>query len=627
MATPRRLNLKAEIIHRPKVGALVKPIVRVWVDSGVFHLDSAFDYVVPEEFSDLVAVGVRVQVPFNGREVEAIVLERIDETKVTGTIKTITKILSPQPVASTSSLQLIALAAAHWGAHPFDILRSAIPPRVAAVDKTFINVPQERIKSLKSNGNYAFIAFEPFENPAEQVVVHIQKALAHGSVLLIAPDGGDIDVIVNSAARVGISYLRLDSSLPRAVRYENYLKAMQAQKTLVIGARGAVFTPIRDLETIIVYKESSHDHYEIRTPAWNVKDVVNLRKSLGDLDIFFMGYTPSLDLSLQIESKQLAYIAQSHRISVKAFSSEDGTLLPGTIFTPIRKALTRGPVLFLVPRKGYGNALLCAHCKNLAMCTCGSRLVVTSKGAAPSCTTCLATYPGWKCSWCQRDKQYVAARGIERASEEIARAFTGLPIILSFGDVIKATVESKPSIVLSTPGAVPRVNGGYGAIVILEGLKFFAHPDLRAQERARELFFETAAMINTKGEVLLSIDESHPIVASLIRWSPGAMIRRELAERAEIPLPPYVRSTVITSASLEATTLFSGLEKAIESQRLPSTVRVFGPHDAGKGLSKIVLYSQEIDSQALVDFLHELQRRRSIAKKELLSIRVDPYSL
>ena len=627
MATPRRLNLKAEIIPRPKVSALVKPIVRVWVDSRVFHLDSAFDYAVPEEFSHLVAVGVRVQVPFNGREVEAIVLERLDETKVTGAIKTITKILSPHPVATSTSLHLITVAAQHWGAHPFDILRSAIPPRVAAVDKTFVNLFQEEIKALASQGVYAFIAFEPFENPSEQVVIHVQKALAHGSVLLIAPDEGDIDSIVNSAARVGITYLRLDSSLPRAIRYANYLKAMAAQKTLVIGARGAVFTPIADLVTIIVYKESSHDHYEIRTPAWNVKDAVNLRKGLEDLDVYFMGYTPSLDLSLQIENKQLAYVAQSHRLSVKAFSSEDGTLLPGKIFTPIRKALARGPVLFLVPRKGYGNALLCAHCKNLAMCTCGARLVVASKGAAPSCTTCLSTYPGWKCSWCQRDKQYVAARGIERAGEEISRAFSGLPIIYSFGDVIKSHVESKPSIVLSTPGAVPKVDGGYGAVVILEGLKFFAHPDLRAQERARELFFETAAMINAKGEVLLSIDESHPIVASLIRWSPGAMIRRELAERSEIPLPPFVQSAVITSTTPEATTLFAGLEKAIESARLPSTVRIFGPHDAGKGLSKIVLYCQKIDSQALVDFLHELQRRRSIAKKELLGIRVDPYSL
>ena len=33
------------------------------------------------------------------------------------------------------------------------------------------------------------------------------------------------------------------------------------------------------------------------------------------------------------------------------------------------------------------------------------------------------------------------------------------------------------------------------------------------------------------------------------------------------------------------------------------------------------------DAKALTDLVHELQRRRSIAKKELFTLRVEPYSL
>jgi primosomal protein N' (replication factor Y) len=221
----------------------------------------------------------------------------------------------------------------------------------------------------------------------------------------------------------------------------------------------------------------------------------------------------------------------------------------------------------------------------------------------------------------------LGARGIDRAGEEISRAFPGLPLLLSFGDVIKTSVENKPALVLATPGSAPKVKGGYGAVVILEGWKFFAHADLRSQERARELFFETAAMASANAAVLLSIDESHPIVSSLIRWSPGAMIRRELSERLEIPLPPYVSSVTISGEAKDFSVIASGLRKAIEGGRLPREIKIFGPSEESRNIAKIVMYCPPDKRADLADFLLELTRRRSIAKKDYLTIRFDPYSL
>jgi primosomal protein N' (replication factor Y) len=221
----------------------------------------------------------------------------------------------------------------------------------------------------------------------------------------------------------------------------------------------------------------------------------------------------------------------------------------------------------------------------------------------------------------------MGSRGIDRAGEEISRAFPGMPLILSFGDVIKTSVENRPALVLATPRSAPKVKGGYGAVVILEGWKFFAHADLRSQERARELFFETAAMASVNSSVLLSIDESHPIVSSLVRWNPGAMIRRELKERFEVPLPPYVSSVTISGDVKEFTVIATGLRKAVESGRLPSEVKVFGPSDEGRNIAKIVMYCPREKRADLAVFLLELARRRSIAKKEYLTIRFDPYSL
>ena len=628
MATPRLFRLKAEVVARPQEKPATNfPIARVWVDTGVFHLDTPFAYSVPENLSDHISTGVRVQVPFGGREVEGIVIERCQESLTSGRIRAISKLLSAHPVATKGSLELIEAVAQRWATHAFDVIRLAIPPRVAAIDKTFIPQAVTKIPNRIPTSEQSFYAFDPFENPAQQILTLIEKASKKGSVLVVAPDEKDLNEIESLLEVNHLTYLRLDSSCSRAKRYENYLKAINSKNCIVLGARSAILTPVANLQTIIVYKESSHEHFEPRSPGFNVRDIAFIRRSMEAVDVIFAGFVPSMELSLMIDTKQLRFINHAFKLNVKAFSSEDGTLLPGRIFTDIRKALNRGPVLFVLPRKGYGNALLCGHCKNLAQCSCGGRLSIGARNAPPICTVCATVFSEWSCTWCNRSKPYIAGRGIERAAEEISRAFTGFPLILSFGDVIKASVEASPALVLATPGAAPRCARGYSAVVILEGIKFFSHPDIRAQERARELFFESAAMIDTKGSVLLSIPDAHPVTAAISKWNPGAMIRRELVEREEVSLPPFVQSILITCPAAESSQLVSGIHKAIVDSRLPSSVKVLGPTPSSKGLSKIVLYSPDSQSAHVRRFIHELQRRRSIAKKELLTVRVDPYSL
>ncbi len=628
MVSTRPFHLKAEVIPRPveRLAELL-PYARAWVDSGISHLDASYDYGVPESFSDLIAPGVRIQVPFNGREVEAIVLERLEKPSVSGGISAISRVISAHPIATVESLALIESIAQHWVTNPWQLLRSAIPPRVASVDRNIF--PETSLNQMNDDGkrSFAYQADAPFVSPATSAAEIISREREHGSVLVIAPNTRDIAAICAALSKLGVAHFRLDSSIPRAMRYANYLQSMREGDWVVVGARGAIFTPVKNLRTILVFKESSHQHYEIRSPGWNVRDIAILRRKRENLTVIFTGCVPSLDLSLLIENNELTFITKPHRLNVRAFSSEDGSLLPGRIFDDIRKGLSNGPVLFLMPRKGYGNALLCAHCKNMAMCSCGGRLVVTAKNAAPLCVLCSRRYEGWKCQWCQRDRQYIVARGIDRAGEEISRAFPNFPTILSFGGVIKDQVSNRPALVLATPGAVPTVETGYAAVVIMEGLNFFSHPDLRAQERARELFFETSGMLNPDGFVLLCIQDSHPIVSAISRWNPGAMIRRELSERLEVPLPPYVSSAVLVGTESEFTSIATGLRKAIAENRLAHTTKFYGPTNIGKGLSKIVLYFPHKDSTVVKSFFAELQRRRSIAKKERLEMRIDPYSL
>lgn len=626
MATPRLFRLKAEVAQASSgPRASVLPFARVRVDTGVFHLDQLYDYQIPEKLSASIQVGVRVQLPFGGRETEGIVVERVSAPARAGELKSITKLSSVVPIATTQSLTLIDSVSEHFACNPWDVIRSAIPPRVASVEKNF--VAGNQVLSTKSKNTVEFQTLAPYIEAHNQILSLVLSNRGAGSVLVIAPDERDVDLIVQALSKRDIQSLKLTAAMPREDRYRNFLNAMHGESTVVVGTRSAIFVPINNLSTVIVHKESSHDHYEIRSPGWNTRNVALMRCKQESLKLILTGFCPSIEVSDLIDKREVRYLNSKESVNVRAFTPNEGALLPGRIFSDIKKALTVGPVLFIAPRKGYGNALLCAHCRNVATCACGGRLSVSAKGKAPSCVHCGKVFQGWKCSFCNRDKQYLAGRGIERAAEEISRAFPNFPVIVSAGDVIKDRIDPKPSLVLATSGAQPQVEGGYAGVVILDGLRFFAHTDLRTQERARELFFESSSLISPDGAVLLVIDDAHPIVSAIARWNVAPLIKRELSERNDLHLPPSVFSAVLVMDQSIGMHIVSGLKKSLTDGRLPQSSSIYGPTEISKGQVKIVIHAEKKDTKALTDLVHELQRRRSIAKKELFTLRVEPYSL
>lgn len=627
MAAPRLFRLRAEVAAAPSgpiAGRL--PVARVRVDTGVFHLDQLYDYSVPEKLSELIVPGVRVQLPFGNRETEGIVVDRVVNPEKAGTLKAITKVLSPHPVATSTTFDLIDRAAEFYCCNPWDLLRSAIPPRVATVDKE-LQVVDQPSSSAKAKRTPSYESFIPFSPPHEQIGEIVAEFNRLGSVLIVAPDERDVDkLIVNLSGRFD-NILKLSSASTREERYRNFLLSMRLEFSVVVGTRSSIFTPMRNLAAIIIYKESSPDHFEVRSPGWNSSTIARMRAEKEGVVLVLTGFAPSVRVANEIDARTIKFNNQRRQVNVQAFTPTDGTLLPGRIFSEVKKALKNGPVLFVAPRKGYGNALLCAHCRNIALCKCGGRLSVASKGLAPTCVHCGTGFPTWRCNYCDRDKQYLAGRGIDRAAEEISRAFPGFPVVISAGDVIKESVDSKPALVLATPGAQPYVQGGYAAVVVLDAIRFFSHTDVNGQERARELLFETASMVNVEGQVLLVLVDSHPIVAAIARWNIAPLLKRELTERVELMLPPSVMSAVLVTEQSSAPAIVSGLKKALEDARLPSSTRIFGPTILAKGLAKIVVHVSHEQSSDLTKFLHVLQKKRSISKKDLFTLRIDPYSL
>lgn len=623
----RPLRLKSQEVNRIDTEvALDRPYVKVWVDTSVSHLDGVFDYLIPERLSAVVQAGIRVGVPFSGRDVEALVIERCAGSSVTN-LKFISSVISQSIVAKPALINLIALSARRWICNPYDLIRSAIPTRVASVDKVQDLSesgldPKEAAQRVQ--GAITYLHLTPHENSLQRLAEFALTERKKGSVLIILPEDREVYEL---SKKLGDEVIVLSSSLTRTQRYSNYLCALVTTNEIIIGTRSAIFVTPKDLRSLVIYRENSQSHYEVRHPGWNVRDMALLRHQSEGIDLYFAGFSPSLEMANLIEDNSIKFLRKKSRLQVLTFAQQNSELLPERIFKPIRDGLKTGSVLFLVPKKGYASALMCKKCKNLATCTCGGKLSRSAPLNPPQCVHCSTKYANWKCSWCGEDKLILLGRGAIRFGEEIGRAFPGFPVVNSDSDAKVREFSGGNSLVIATQGMAPECVDGYSVVVLLEGAAFFSYSDLRGQERSREAFFEAASKVKYGGPVLIAIDSSHPIVAALSTWNPSHMYKRELTELGSLDLPPSRRALTIDVAIKEATSLVDGFKKALLDSRLPVSSKIMGPAMRPGEQARILLTASLADFPALTIFISEYIKHRAITKKDPVQVWVDPYSL
>jgi primosomal protein N' (replication factor Y) len=350
-----------------------------------------------------------------------------------------------------------------------------------------------------------------------------------------------------------------------------------------------------------------------------------MRSTIERFNLTFIGFAPSLEVALLIERGDVELKRVKAKVAVHSIAASFGELLPSRAIPIVRKALLKTAVLMIVPLKGYAQAIRCSHCKSVSRCLCGGAHEKRSLASPIICNHCNEISDNWKCVWCANPTPALLSRGIERHLHDVASLFPNTPVRFSTSDHPISTANPG-EIVLATPGMAPECDGGYQLVVILEGNRFLSQPDLRAEERVRELYFSSASLITPTGEFMCVQDSGHSITSAVASWSFTPSISAELEQRSALSLPPHVRSVVLGSSKDEVSRLKSALLKAQEESRIPRESKVLGPIIDGDSAS-LILTAPSTEADLLVETIHEFIRRRSAAKKKLPSLRIDPYSL
>ncbi|OBK96597.1 primosome assembly protein PriA [Mycobacterium asiaticum] len=588
------------------------------------HLDRDFDYLVSPEQSDDAQPGVRVRVRFHGRLVDGFVLERRNDTDHQGKLGWLDRVVSAEPVLTPEIRRLAeAVAARYAGTRP-DVLRLAVPPRHARVEKEqFKAVPRPLVAPVDPAGWETYNRGGPFlaalaesraaravwqALPGEQWVDRFAEAAAQTvaagrSVLAIVPDQRDLDALWQAAvARVGQdSVVALSAGLGPAARYRRWLAVLRGSARVVLGTRSAVFAPVSELGLVMVWSDADDNLAEPRAPYPHAREVAMLRAHQARCASLIGGYARTAEAQALVRSGWAHDIVAARPVvrarTPRVVALDDSgyaderdpaartARLPSIALRAARSALDAGaPVLVQVPRRGYVPSLACARCRAIVRCRhCTGPLALQERETSAACRWCGRVDPALRCARCGSDAVRAVVVGARRTAEELGRAFPGTPVVTSAGDAVVSEVPDKPALVVATPGAEPCAARGYGAALLLDTWALLGRQDLRAAEDALWRWMSAAALVRSRrdgGVVTVVAESSLPTVQSLIRWDPVGHADGELTARAEVGLPPSVHIAALDGPADAVTAL---LNEARLTHQEGLDAELLGPVDLPAG--------------------------------------------
>ena len=132
-------------------------------------------------------------------------------------------------------------------------------------------------------------------------------------------------------------------------------------------------------------------------------------------------------------------------------------------------------------------------------------------------------------------------------------------MIIADGDHQVREVGPEPALVVATRGAEPVADGGYRAVLLLDGERMLQSPDLRIGEACLR-WWSNAAALAAPGSPVHLAGVNGPVARALASWTHAGYARSELAERAPLHLPPAARVARVEGVG-------AAVQRAIEKLR------------------------------------------------------------
>ncbi|HVV59792.1 MAG TPA: primosomal protein N' [Gaiellaceae bacterium] len=371
--------------------------------------------------------------------------------------------------------------------------------------------------------------------------------------------------------RFGDRVAILHSALTEAERRDERERIASGEARIVVGARSAVFAPVRGLGLIVVDEEHDPSYKQDSDPRYDARTVAAKRASLERAVALYGSATPRPESWAALERLELGgrLGASLPPVRVVDLRREAGYPLSAPLLHELRGvAERRGKAILLLNRRGVAPALHCRACGTTIRCeSCDVALVLHQDGSL-RCHHCGRAGPAPSlCPACGSPDLARLGAGTQKLERELAREVPELELIRLDADAVakpeqlaaslRRFDEAEGAILLGTQMVAKGHHfAGVELAAVVDADTGLGLPDFRAEERTFQLVTQLAGRSgrDAPGRVLVQTfqPDARPIVHAA-RHDVGRFLAEELDRRRELGYPPatHLVRIVVTGPELE----------------------------------------------------------------------------
>ncbi|HZO49138.1 MAG TPA: primosomal protein N' [Gaiellaceae bacterium] len=418
----------------------------------------------------------------------------------------------------------------------------------------------ERVVSRLDAGGGHVLAFGPTGSGKTEVYLQAAAAaLARGrGVIVLVPEIALAPQTVGRfRARFGDTVAVLHSALGDAERRDERERVASGEARVVVGARSAVFAPMRDVGLIVVDEEHDAAYKQDADPRYDARTVAAKRAALEGAVAVYGSATPRPESWQRLERVELrARIgAPLPRVRLVDLRREAGYPLSAPLLRELGAvAREGGRAILLLNRRGVAPAVHCRACGRSRRCrSCDVALTLHGDGRL-HCHHCgyAEAVPG-ACPSCGSVELARVGAGTQRLEAELTRTLPELERIRLDADTTRA-----PGALRDALARFARADRAVliGTQIVAQGHHFpdirlaavvdadtgLALPDLRAEERTFQLVTQLAGRSGRDAPGLVLVQTFQPEATPLLlaaRHDVASFLALELERRRELGYPPF----------------------------------------------------------------------------------------
>ena len=412
-----------------------------------------------------------------------------------------------------------------------------------------------------------------------------------GVIILVPEIALTPQMISRIRSRFGTGVAVLHSRLTPAERYEQWQRILRQEVLVVVGARSAIFAPLRDIGLIVIDEEQETTYKSETHPRYHARDIARMRARNHNAVLVLGSATPSVESYHRTEIGQSRLLTLNGRVGTAVLPSAEivdmrselgsgnRSIFSRKLSHAMREAFQSGhQAMILINRRGYAGFILCRNCGHVVKCrSCSVSLTShvnphhIQDGSAQHLLIChycgKVTRPPSTCPACGSSRIGRFGAGTQQVEEQFNQEFApGKAIRMdqdttagrsSHAKLLDSFARGEADVLIGTQ-MIAKGHDFPNVTVsgILSADLMLGVSDFRSSERAFQLITQTAGRAgrgDAAGKVIIqayNIDD-YAVRHAAAQDYPG-FYRQEIAYRRAMKYPPFGSiATIILSGPQE----------------------------------------------------------------------------